>query len=102
NAPRDEEPPMPVDRFHAALGSELAALRERGTSKGAESVIERVLPAEGGRGPRYLLDGEGEPPFLKMNSNNYLGMSLDPEVIAAEEAATPAFRARARAEPLPR
>jgi glycine C-acetyltransferase len=84
---------MPVDRFHAALAAELGALAERGTLKGAESVIERVLPAEGGRGPRYLLAGEGERPFLKMNSNNYLGMSLDPEVIAAEEAATAAFGA---------
>jgi glycine C-acetyltransferase len=79
---------MPVERFHQALEGELGALRERGTLKGAETVIVRVLSAEGARGPRYLLAGEGERPFLKMNSNNYLGMSLDPEVIAAEEAAT--------------
>lgn len=79
---------MPVERFHRALAAELDALRERGTLKGAESVIVRVLPAAGERGPRYLLAGEGERPFLKMNSNNYLGMSLHPEVIAAEERAT--------------
>ena len=34
---------MPIDRFEAALSAELGALRERGTLKGAESVITRVL-----------------------------------------------------------
>jgi len=82
---------MPVERFHQALSAELDALRERGTLKGAESVITRVLPAEGERGPRYLLVGEGDQPFLKMNSNNYLGMSLRPELRRAEEAATHDF-----------
>jgi glycine C-acetyltransferase len=82
---------MPVERFHQALSAELDALRERGTLKGAESVITRVLPAEGERGPRYLLAGEGEKPFLKMNSNNYLGMSLRPELRQAEETATHDF-----------
>jgi glycine C-acetyltransferase len=88
---------MSVDRFHQALSRDLEALRERGTAKGAESVIVRVLPAEGskegGRGPRYLLAGEGDQPFLKMNSNNYLGMSLRPEIIHAEEEATRTFGA---------
>jgi glycine C-acetyltransferase len=82
---------MPVERFEQALSAELAALTERGTRKGAESVITRRLPAvpgSGGRGPRYLLAGEGERPFLKMNSNNYLGMSGHPRVIAAEEETT--------------
>jgi glycine C-acetyltransferase len=82
---------MPVERFHEALSSELEALRQRGTAKGAESVIVRVLQAEGERGPRYLLAGEGDKPFLKMNSNNYLGMSLRPELIHAEEAASREF-----------
>ena len=82
---------MPVDRFHQALGAELDALRERGTAKGAESVITRVLPAGGGHGPRYLLASEGDRPFLKMSSNNYLGLSLDPQVVRAEEEATAAF-----------
>jgi glycine C-acetyltransferase len=82
---------MPVERFEKALAAELAALGERGTRKGAESVITRMLPADpakDGRGPRYLLAGEGERPFLKMNSNNYLGMAGHPRVIAAEEETT--------------
>lgn len=79
---------MPVDRLSSVLESHLAGLRERGTAKGKESVIVRVARASGDRGPRYFLEGEGELPFVKMNSNNYLGMSLRPEVIAAEEEAT--------------
>jgi glycine C-acetyltransferase len=82
---------MPVERFEAALSTELEALRERGTLKGAESVITRVLPASGELGPRYLLAGEGEKPFLKMNSNNYLGMALRPELVHAEETASREF-----------
>lgn len=82
---------MSVERFERALSSELAALRERGTLKGAESVITRVLPAEGERGTRYLLVGEGDKPFLKMNSNNYLGMALRPELVHAEETASRSF-----------
>jgi glycine C-acetyltransferase len=84
---------MPHDRLHQALAAELEALAEKGTAKGAETVITRVLPAAAGQGPRYLLAGEGDKPFLKMNSNNYLGLSLDPEVIAAEEEATAVFGA---------
>jgi glycine C-acetyltransferase len=56
-------------------------------------VITRVLPAAEPRGPRYLLAGEGEKPFLKMNANNYLGLALHPEVIHAEEEATREFGA---------
>ena len=74
---------MPHDRFLEALSGEVATLRERGTLKGEESVIVEVLPAAGERGPRYLLEGHGDKPFLKMNSNSYLGMSLRREVIEA-------------------
>jgi glycine C-acetyltransferase len=84
---------MPHDRFLQALSAEVDALRERGTLKGEESVIVEVLPAAGERGPRYLLEGQGGKPFLKMNSNNYLGMALRREVIEAEEATTAAFGA---------
>jgi glycine C-acetyltransferase len=84
---------MPHDRFLQTLTAEIDALRERGTLKGEESVIVEVLPAAGERGPRYRLADHGDKPFLKMNSNNYLGMSLRREVIAAEEATTAAYGA---------
>lgn len=84
---------MPMNRLEAALGRDLADMGAQGRLKGAESVIVAVVPAADGRGPRYLLRGHGERPFLKMNSNNYLGMGLDPEVMAAEEAGTARYGA---------
>lgn len=82
---------MPVERLNAALSAHLATLTERGTRKGKESIIVRVQRGSGDRGPRYFLEGEGERPFIKMNSNNYLGLALRPELIAAEEEATREF-----------
>ncbi len=78
---------MPRPRLEKTLMTELEALASAASLKGRETVFAGVVPAAGGRGPRYLLDGEGERPFLRMNSNSYLGMSLRPEVIAAEEEA---------------
>jgi glycine C-acetyltransferase len=84
---------MPFDRLERRLAVELEVLERAGTRKGAESVVVQVLPADGDRGPRVLLEGEGGRPFLRMNSNGYLGMSLHPEVMAAEEEAVRAFGA---------
>jgi glycine C-acetyltransferase len=56
-------------------------------------VTVGVLPPQGGKGPRYLLAGEGGRPFLRMNSNSYLGMSRRHEVVAADETATRAYGA---------
>ena len=79
---------MPQERLLTALTNELATLDARGNPKRFESVIVGVVPAEGASGPRYLLDGHGDQRFLKMNSNNYLGMNLRLEVIEAEEEAS--------------
>ena len=82
---------MPHDRVERALAAELARLSEAGTLKGPETVIAGLVPPADGKGPRYLLEGEGARPFLRMNSNSYLGLSLQEEVVAAEEAAVRAF-----------
>jgi glycine C-acetyltransferase len=76
---------MPATRLEEALRAELLALSRAGTRKGREAVIAEVLPPSDGHGPRYRLAGEGERRFLRMNSNGYLGLALDPAVIAAEE-----------------
>jgi glycine C-acetyltransferase len=82
---------MPTDRLVRVVEAKLAQLDEQGTRKGPETVARGILPAEGGRGPRYLLEGEGDRPFLRMNSNGYLGMALCPEVMAAAEDAVRRF-----------
>jgi glycine C-acetyltransferase len=84
---------MPNDRLVAVLREQVASLERAGTAKGAEAVVVAVRPAEGGRGPRFLLEGAGDKEFIRMNSNSYLGMGLHPEVIRAEEEATRAFGA---------
>lgn len=84
---------MPLDRLLPVLAEHVAALEAQGTAKGRESVVREVLPAAGGRGPRFLLEGEGDRPFLRMNSNSYLGMGLAAPVVAAEEEASRRFGA---------
>ena len=79
---------MPLDRLTDVLGELVRDLEEMGTAKGAEAVVTAVEPPSGERGPRVRLGGEGDRSFIRMNSNSYLGMSLRPEVIAAEEAET--------------
>jgi glycine C-acetyltransferase len=69
------------------LTGRLDDLGRSGRLKGKESVIAGVVPPCDGKGPRYLLDGEGDRPFLRMNSNSYLGLALDAKVMAAEEEA---------------
>jgi glycine C-acetyltransferase len=77
---------MPSARLTAVLRAHVADLEERGTAKGAETVVTEVIRPRDERGPRFRLDGEGDREFIRMNSNSYLGMSLRPRVIAAEEA----------------
>lgn len=84
---------MPVDRLVPIVQAHVASLEEAGTAKGAEDVVTGVKRAEGARGPRFLLAGEGDREFIRMNSNSYLGLGLRPEIIEAEEAAAREFGA---------
>ena len=84
---------MPIERLTSVLEAHVADLNERGTAKGAESVVVKVIPPEGSQGPRFILDGEGDRQFIRMNSNSYLGMSLRARVIEAEEEASREFGA---------
>ena len=84
---------MPIHRLAPVLREHVDSLDNAGTAKGAESVVVAVRRADGARGPRFLLAGEGDREFIRMNSNSYLGMGLCPEVIQAEEEATRVFGA---------
>jgi glycine C-acetyltransferase len=84
---------MPLDKITGVLQRHVADLEEKGTSKGKESVVTKVLPPEGERGPRFILEGGGDKEFIRMNSNSYLGMSLRPPIIHAEEEAAAAYGA---------
>ncbi len=84
---------MPSQRLEQVFASQLNALEDAGAAKGPETVIAAILAPDGNRGPRYLLAGEGDRRYLRMNANSYLGMSLRHDVIAAGEAAAHAFGA---------
>jgi glycine C-acetyltransferase len=82
---------MSLDKIEKVLSRELDELRKRGSIKGAETIITAVREPEGEKGPRYLIEGYGDKEFLRMNSNNYLGMALKKEVIEAGEKAARKF-----------
>ena len=84
---------MPNQHLEDILADELAALEQAGRRKARETVFTGIVPAAGSRGPRYLLAGEGERPFLRMNSNGYLGLAMAADVRAAGEAAVRAMGA---------
>jgi glycine C-acetyltransferase len=82
-----------MDRLTPLLESHVADLEAAGTAKGAEAVVTGVVPASGGRGPRFHLAGHGDKPFLRMNSNSYLGLGLHSAVVEAEEEGSRAYGA---------
>src|SRR5258708_36446453 len=78
---------MPIHGLTRALAARLEDMARSGRLKGAEAVISVVVAGRDGHGPRYVIEGDGGRPFLRMNSNSYLGMALRAEVIEAEERA---------------
>jgi glycine C-acetyltransferase len=77
---------MPTDRLIPILRRTLDELSRSGRLKGAESATRAVVPPAGGKGPRFLIEG-CDTPFLRMNSNSYLGLTFDARVATAEEEA---------------
>jgi glycine C-acetyltransferase len=77
---------MPTDYLIPILEEQLAQFAQSGRLKGDEAVTRAVVPPTGGKGPRFLIEGS-DTPFLRMNSNSYLGLTFDARVAAAEEEA---------------
>jgi glycine C-acetyltransferase len=82
---------MPLSRLTSVLRHSVETLKQEGRYKGHEAVVVGVLPPEATRGPRYLLEGFGGKPFIRMNSNSYLGLSKHTALKKAEEAAIERF-----------
>jgi len=82
---------MQNEKLRGALAGRLAELARTGRAKGKETVICGIAPPRDGEGPRYFVEGEGDRRFLRMNANNYLGMALRADVVAAEAAAGARF-----------
>ena len=84
---------MSLTKLNQIISNAVDELNIKGTSKGKEIVITGIKQPEEKNGPRYFIEGYGHKEFIKMNSNSYLGMSLHPEVIEAEENAAKEFGA---------
>ena len=82
---------MTTKALEKIVKAQLAERQTQGTLKGRETVICGVKAAQANWGPRLYLEGQGEKEFLQMNSNSYLGLSRNRQVIAAEEAAAVKF-----------
>jgi len=78
---------MPIHGLTRALAARLEDMARSGRLKGKEAVISGVVGGHDGHGPRYAIEGDDDRPFLRMNSNGYLGMALRSEMIEAEEQA---------------
>jgi len=76
---------MSMKALEGILNESLNDLKTKGTFKGKETLITGIKPAEPGKGPRYYIEGQEDKEFLKMNGNSYLGLSLNQDVIKAEE-----------------
>jgi glycine C-acetyltransferase len=75
---------MPTAKLDERLSSALAQFRRDG-------VYKRLNHLEGPQGPRVHMEGRGE--VIILSSNNYLGFSEEPEIIAAGKAALDRFGA---------
>lgn len=78
---------MPHMKLEQSLSKKLEEMRDRGALKGSEMIVSKVKPSAEGKGPRFYIEGFGDKEFLRMNSNSYLGMSFQNEIVESEEKA---------------
>src|SRR5450631_2963549 len=78
---------MAIHGLTESLSERLQQMEREGRLKGRESVVVGFVPSKDGRGPRFLIEDEGDKLFLRMNSNSYLGMAVRLEIVEAEERA---------------
>lgn len=79
---------MSLEKLEIPLMQQIESIDSKGISKRHEKIITGIMGAKGDFGPRVTLAGEGDKPFLQMNSNSYLGLSMHADVIQAEEDAS--------------
>ncbi len=82
---------MSNERLGKKLKEKLHELEKTGRAKGSETVIAGFVSGSETKGTRYLLRGQGNREFIRMNSNSYLGFHLRQEIIEAERTAAEYF-----------
>ncbi|NOX35674.1 MAG: aminotransferase class I/II-fold pyridoxal phosphate-dependent enzyme [Deltaproteobacteria bacterium] len=81
---------MSTNKLDISLARELDVLKKEGRAKSPERIIEQYIPPKGKFGPRYKLAGNDNE-FIRLNSNSYLSLSNNPELVAAADKASRTF-----------
>ncbi|MCK5312429.1 MAG: aminotransferase class I/II-fold pyridoxal phosphate-dependent enzyme [Desulfobacteraceae bacterium] len=81
---------MSLKKLDDSLNQEINTLKEEGRAKIPERIIEKFLPPKGEKGPRYKLKGYDKE-FIRLNSNSYLSLSNNPEMMKVADEATNNF-----------
>lgn len=82
---------MPLERIKRVLGEKIKEIDEKGILKRNESVIVEIKKCDGVKGNRYILKGEENKEYIRMNSNSYLALHLNERVKEKEEEAIKKF-----------
>lgn len=82
---------MPLYRLKKSLEEKIKEIDEKGIVKRKESVIIDIKKCDGVKGNRYILKGEENKEYIRMNSNSYLALHLNERVKQKEEEAIKKF-----------
>ncbi len=82
---------MPLDRLKKSLEEKIKEIDEKGILKRKESIILEIKKCDGTKGNRYILKGEENKEYIRMNSNSYLALNLNERVKQKEEEAIKKF-----------
>ncbi|MCX8094883.1 MAG: aminotransferase class I/II-fold pyridoxal phosphate-dependent enzyme [Caldisericia bacterium] len=82
---------MPLEKLKKSLQEKINEIDEKGIVKRKESIIVNIKKCDGIKGNRYILKGEEDKEYIRMNSNSYLALHLNERVKEKEEEAIKKF-----------
>ena len=77
-----------MEKLNKVLVQEVEQIKQSGRAKKVERVINGYQKAIKDKGERYFVEGYDKKEFLRLNSNNYLGLSTNEKLITAADDAT--------------
>lgn len=78
---------MPLEKIKTKLTKDLKEIDEKGIIRRKEDIIVKIIKGDGKKGNRYILKGEENKEYIRMNSNSYLALGLNDDVKRNEEEA---------------
>ncbi|HPB33177.1 MAG TPA: pyridoxal phosphate-dependent aminotransferase family protein, partial [Caldisericia bacterium] len=71
---------MPLEKIKTKLTKDLKEIDEKGIIRREEDIIVKIIKGDGKKGNRYILKGEENKEYIRMNSNSYLALGLNDDV----------------------